>query len=127
MIKCNYLILSEWINLDQITWLASIHNVLEKFSSHEFPLVVTKICLLAFFERKNSDPSQYEIEWKLLNNETLLKEDKVSVNFNDKLKHKWINIFQGVEIKEPWELKLSIYQWWKEINRYSIEAEKTKW
>ena len=124
MIKCNYLILSEWITLDQITWLASIYNVLEKFSSSEFPFLVNKISMLAFFERTTKESSKFEIEWKLFNNDTSIKIDKVPVDFNEKLKHKWINIFQGVEIKEPWELRLSIYHWWKEINRYTIEVEK---
>ena len=124
MIKCNYLILSEWITLDQITWLASVYNVLEKFSSSEFPFVVTKIAMLAFFERKPNDPYTYEIERKLFNNESLIKEDKVSVDFKDKLKHKRVNIFQWLEIKESWELRLSVYHNWKEINRYSIEVEK---
>lgn len=124
MIKCNYLILSEWINLDQITWLASIHNILEKFSSPEFPFTVNKIAMLAFFERTKEEVSKFEIKWRLVNNDTLIKEDKVLVDFNEKLKHKWINIFQWVEIKEPWELRFSIYQWWKEINRYTIEVEK---
>ncbi len=124
MIKCNYLILSEWINLDQITGLASIHNALEKFSSSEFPFTVNKIAMLAFFERTKEEVSKFEIKRELFNNDKSINNDKVSVDFNDKLKHKWINIFQGVEIKEPWELRLSIYQWWKEINRYSIEVEK---
>jgi len=124
MIKCNYLLLSEWINLDQITWLTSIHNILEKFSSPEFPLVINKIAILAFFERTPEEVSKFEIEWKLSNNDIIIKNDKVMVDFNDKFKHKWINIFQWIEIKEPWELRLSIYQWWKEINRYIIEVEK---
>lgn len=124
MIKANYLILSEWINLDQITWLASVHNVLEKFSSPEIPFTVNKIAMLAFFERKPNDPYTFEIQWKLSNNETLIKEDKVTVDFKDRLKHKRVNIFQGVEIKEPGDLKLSIYHDWKEINRYTIEVEK---
>lgn len=124
MIKANYLILSEWINLDQITWLASVYNVLEKFSSPEFPFTVNKIAMLAFFERKPNDPYTYEIQWKLSNNETLIKEDKVTVDFKDRLKHKRVNIFQWVEIKEPGDLRLSIYHDWKEINRYVIEVEK---
>lgn len=124
MIKANYLILSEWITLDQITWLASVHNVLEKFSSPEIPFTVNKIAMLAFFERKPNDPYTYEIQWKLSNNETLIKEDKVTVDFKDRLKHKRVNIFQGVEIKEQWDLKLSVYHDWKEINRYVIEVEK---
>ena len=124
MIKCNYLLLSEWINLDQITWLTSIHNILEKFSSPEFPLFINKIAILAFFERTPEEVSKFEIEWKLSNNDIIIKNDKVMVDFNDKFKHKWINIFQWIEIKEPWELRLSIYQWWKEINRYIIEVEK---
>lgn len=124
MIRCNYLILSEWITLDQITWLASIYNVLEKFSGAEFPFVVNKIAMLAFFERTKEELSKIEIEWKLSNNENLIKTDKVMVDFNDRLKHKWINIFQGIEIKGPWELRFSIYHRWKEINRYSIEVEK---
>ncbi len=124
MIRCNYLILSEWIVLDQITWLASIHNVLEKFSGSEFPLVINKIAMLAFFERTKEDISKFEITWELFNNDNLIKKDKVMVDFNEKFKHKWINIFQWVEIKEPWEFRFSIYQWWKEINRYAIEVEK---
>lgn len=125
MIKANYLILSEWISLDQITGLASIHNILEKFSSPEFPFTVNKIAMLAFFERKPNDPYTYEIQWKLLNNESLIKEDKVAVDFKDKLKHKRVNIFQWIEIQEPWDLRLSIYHDGKEINRYTIEVEKT--
>lgn len=125
MIKCNYLILSEWIALDQITWLASIHNVLEKISSPNFPFVVNKIAMLAFFERKPNDDYTYEIQWKLFNNESLLKEDKVTVDFKDRLKHKRVNIFQWIEIKEEWELRLSVYHDWKEINRYTIEVEKS--
>jgi|GEM_PF-3962534 len=65
--------------------------------------------MLAFFERKPNDPYTFEIQWKLSNNETLIKEDKVTVDFKDRLKHKRVNIFQGVEIKEPGDLKLSIY------------------
>lgn len=125
MIKCNYLILSEWINLDQITWLASVHNIFEKFESANFPFVVNKIAMLSFFERKPSDPYTYEIEWKLFNNQELLKNDKISVDFKDRLKHKRVNIFQWVEIKEEWELRLSIYHESKEINRYIIEVEKS--
>lgn len=126
MIKCNYLILSEWINLDQITWLASVHNIFEKFDAPKFPFLVNKIAMLAFFERKPNDPYTYEIQWKLSNNETLIKEDKVTVDFKDRLKHKRVNIFQWVEIKEAWELRLSIYHEWTEINRYLIEIEETK-
>lgn len=124
MIKCNYIILSEWITLDQITWLASVHNALEKISTSNFPFVVNKIAMLSFFERKPNDPYTYEIERKLFNNDTLLKNEKVNVDFKDKLKHKWINIFQWIELKEDWELRLSVYHDWKEINRYSIEVEK---
>ncbi len=124
MIKCNYLLLSEWINLDQITWLASVYNILEKFSSPEFPFVVNKVAMLAFFERKPNDPYTYDIERKLFNNESLIKDEKISVDFKDKFKHKRVNIFQWIEIKEEWELRLSIYHESKEINRYTIEVEK---
>ena len=124
MIKANYLLLSEWITLDQITWLASVYNVLEKFQSPKFPFTVEKICMLSFFERKEKDPSKYDIEYKLFNNDTLIKNDTVSVDFNEKIKHKRITIFQGVEMNAPGELRLSIYHDWKEINRYVIELEK---
>ncbi|MCF7834520.1 hypothetical protein K9M48_00495 [Candidatus Gracilibacteria bacterium] len=124
MIKCNYIILSEGITLDQITGLASVHNALEKISTSNFPFVVNKIAMLSFFERKPNDPYTYEIERKLFNNDTLLKNEKVNVDFKDKLKHKWINIFQGIELKEDGELRLSVYHDGKEINRYSIEVEK---
>ncbi len=97
---------------------------MEKFSSPEFPLVINKIAILAFFERTPEEVSKFEIEWKLSNNDIIIKNDKVMVDFNGRLKHKWINIFQWIEIKDPWELRLSIYQWWKEINRYIIEVEK---
>ncbi|MEI8252557.1 MAG: hypothetical protein WCG25_02150 [bacterium] len=74
--------------------MTSIHNILEKFSSPEFPLVINKIAILAFFERTPEEVSKFEIEWKLSNNDIIIKNDKVMVDFNDKFKHKWINIFQ---------------------------------
>ena len=124
MIKCNYLILSEWINLDQITGLASIYNILEKFSNPDFPFTIGKIAMLAFFERTSRDFSKFEIEWKIFNNDELIKSEEFMLDFNDKFKHKWINIFQWIDIKEPWELRFSIYSSGKEINRYIIELEK---
>jgi hypothetical protein len=50
--------------------------------------------MLAFFERTKEDISKFEITWELFNNDNLIKKDKVIVDFNEKFKHKWINIFQ---------------------------------
>lgn len=124
MIKSNYLLLSEGITLDQITWLASVYNILERFQSPEFPLVIPKIAMLAFFEKKNETSSKFEIERKLFNNNNELWIGKQLVDFQDKQKHKWLNIIQVVEIKEPWELSLTVYYEWKEINKYIIEVVK---
>ncbi len=123
MIKSNYLLLSEGITWDQITWLASVYNILEKFQVPQYPLIIPKMAMLCVFEKKNESSSTFEIDWKLYNNDILLTASKQPLDFEDKSKHKWLNILQSIEIKEPWELVLSIYYKWEEINRYVIEVE----
>jgi hypothetical protein len=56
--------------------------------------------MLAVFERIKEKNEKSEIERKLFNNDKLIRSDSIIIDFNQKPKHKWINIFQGVEVQE---------------------------
>ncbi len=117
---------SEGLVMDKKTNNISAFNILEKISSHGFPLFFQKIFFFARLDRKESEPPKKTFDLKVFNNSEELLTSKVSVNFNDKLITRQIVEILGIAIKQPGELKFNLFDGEKEFCSYSINIEQTE-
>lgn len=128
MIKSNFLLLSQWLNRDNITWLASVFNIFEKIEVNSYPFVMPHFYLTAMIERNDlSKDPEAELEVKLFNNEKEIKSEKTPIRFDVTLfKHKRMVVFNGVQLEESGKLTARLYCNGKEINWYSIDIQEIK-
>ena len=127
MIRSTFVVLSQWVVEDKLTWwLISIYNILEKIISSKYPIKIPSLYMTSFIERNKTDKVIVELECKLLNNDKILSINKLELDFKNDLRHKRINVFHDINIEESWNLSVSLFYEWKEINRYSIFLEEKK-
>jgi len=113
---------SEGIVVDKKSNNASVFNILEKLSSPAFPLFFPKIYFFCMLKREADEPSEYELNLHVINNENVILQQTLSANFRDQLRHRHIMEIGGMPIPAPGQLKFSLRLNEDELASYSIEV-----
>lgn len=126
MLSSKAMICARGIVIDSKTNNVSIFNILEQLNSEGFPLIIPEFSVFNFLERTSDDPSEYDLEVVITNNDVELLRGPLKVNFEDKFKNRAVISIGGLAVPNPGILRTSLLYKGQELGSWDIVVEKIR-
>lgn len=122
MIQSKFLICAEKAIRDADGGALSIINILDDIIAESFPVLIHSFAVIQFLVKSSPDDSDKpNIRLKVLNNETVLIDHLLKIDFRGKLKSRSIIQFGGLQIIEPGQAHFVLYNSDDaEMDRYTL-------
>lgn len=124
MIKPLIILCSDAVVIDKDSNNASIFNILENLNSSGFPLFLQKFDFFVLLQRTDADPQRINLNLKIYNNETMLLDHRMNVDFQQKLKNRVTIHINGIAIPNPGILKAVLFYNDAELGSYDIAVSQ---
>ena len=108
---------------DAISNNISAYNILETISSPGFPLFIQRIFFFCLLSRDEGESNDYELNLKVLNNDTEIMDIPVKAQFKNKPRNRQIVEIGGIAIPTSGNLTFILYHRGSVICSYSIEIK----
>ena len=121
MIDSKFILCAESVIRDAETNNISIINILESISAESYPIMIQRSALYTVLTREEGDDESPDLKFVLYNNDDVIKEHKLRVNFRGKNKTRTIIRLGGLPFDNPGEAHFAVFIDDRELGRYSIE------
>jgi len=112
---------AEGIVRDVDTNNISAYNILEQLNSPGFPLFKQQVHYFAFLSREDAEPSNYDLNLVVSNNDQTLLEVPLTADFQDQLRNRQIVRIGGIAIPSPGQLIFRLLHGEQELSVYSVQ------
>jgi len=120
MIRSTLMAVSESIVKDSDSNSISILNIIEDVVLESFPIVMPKFATTVFFQKDGTDPDIFNLTLFVRNNNTLLIQHPMRLDFKGKTRNRAIVRFGGILLNEMGTLRFSVEDGTSEICTYTI-------
>lgn len=98
MIRCDTAIVADLVIQDAARNSLSLVQILEELTGRGFPLVIPRFSMLFLVSREPTDPPTSQGTVRILLNDTVLLENRISIAFEDKYRHRMLLSVDGLVI-----------------------------
>ncbi|WEK35146.1 MAG: hypothetical protein P0Y53_21870 [Candidatus Pseudobacter hemicellulosilyticus] len=101
MIRSTLLLCAEKAMRDADNDNLSVFNILDDVIAAGFPITLNRLSIVNFFSREDGDPEKVAVELNIFNNDQLIGEYQVKIDFRGRLKTRAIIQFGSFELAGP--------------------------
>lgn len=124
MIESNLILCAEGVIRDAETNNISIFNILEELTAESYPILIQKSALFTVLTKEEDDPDKPDLKFLLFNNDELVNEHKLKVDFRGKTKSRTIIRLGGIPFHNPGKAHFKVIDSDEnEIAKYSINLK----
>ena len=117
MITLQSLLVADRAIRDSETGNLSIINILEDITAEAFPILIPRLTVVAFINKETNDDSTQILHLKICNNENIISNNQIKVDFREKNKSKVIIQLGTLPINELGKVHFIL----ENINRVELE------
>lgn len=126
MINTKLMLCADNVIVDRFTNNASAFNILEEITPEGLPFAYPRFVVLSILEREISDPAKLECTLQIKIAEEIIIDQKVIVDFQDKLRsHSVFSIF-GMPVPNYGILQASLLCEERELGHYDIKVNEPR-
>lgn len=124
MLRSKLFVAAKDVVRDARTDSVSVFSILEGVTSEGFPFFIQQLALLSIWEKDEADPAVYELTLRVENNNQVLNEAPLRLQFEGTTRHRAITNISGLTVPEPGILRfVFIDEEGEELESYEITVE----
>ena len=124
MLKLKSLIVAEKVIIEKDTNKVTIVDVIENLKSPSYPLFFPNFSCLLYFENDKDNADQNKYKFTLKNNDKLLIDTDVNIDFQGKLTTRSLVNINGLAIPAPGVVTIEISSEGQHIDSYSFNFDQ---